>query len=134
MFSISTVTGQPWGTSVFGNVTYSADLSAYRDEIYQVIGLPGDLNHDGVVNGLDLSVVATNWLKMGSDVPGDANHDGVVNGLDFSLIASNWDASLSSGSNSSAMQVPEPSTVGLIIIGAALLLRVVTGRRECLSQ
>ncbi|HEY1599865.1 MAG TPA: dockerin type I domain-containing protein [Pirellulales bacterium] len=135
MFSISTATGQPWGTSVFGNVTYSADLSAYRNEIYQLIGIPGDVNHDGIVNGLDLSIVASNWLKMGSDsvgLPGDANHDGVVNGLDLSLIASNWDTSLSSGlsgSNVNAMQVPEPSTVGLAITSAALIVCVLSFKR-----
>jgi hypothetical protein len=126
MFSISTATGQPWGTSVFGNVTYSADLSAYRNEIYQLIGLPGDVNHDGVVNGLDLSIVASNWLKMGSgssNIPGDANHDGVVNGLDISMISGAWDASLTTDTLiSNAMRIPEPSSMGLALLGAATLL------------
>ena len=73
MFAISTASGQPWGTSVFGNATYSADLSVYRSEIYQTMNLPGDLNHDGVVNGLDLALISSNWLKTGSgasDIPG----------------------------------------------------------------
>jgi hypothetical protein len=47
--------------------------------------LPGDANFDGTVNGLDISLVASNWLQSGN---GDANGDGVVNGLDIALISS----------------------------------------------
>ena len=52
--------------------------------------VPGDTNHDGVVNGLDISQVASHWLKSGAGLPGDVNGDGTVNGLDIALIASNW--------------------------------------------
>ena len=37
MFSISQNVGQPGGSSAFGNVTYIADLSAYRSEILTAI-------------------------------------------------------------------------------------------------
>lgn len=52
--------------------------------------LHGDVSHDGVVNGLDMSLLASHWLQSGAGVAGDANGDGKVNGLDISLIASNW--------------------------------------------
>jgi hypothetical protein len=51
----------------------------------------GDVNADGIVNGLDISIFATNWMKTGGQgLTGDANHDGIVNGLDINLIATNW--------------------------------------------
>ena len=65
MFSINALPGEPWGVSVFGNVTYSADLWVYRSEIYHTMALPGDANFDGIVNGQDLVLVAGNWLKTG---------------------------------------------------------------------
>jgi len=40
MITIGTYLGQPSGTSVFGNKTYMADLSAYSDQINQVIPEP----------------------------------------------------------------------------------------------
>ena len=82
---------------------------------------PGDVNMDGIVNGQDISVVASNWLL--SVRYGDANFDGIVNGQDVSLIASNW---LSTGGGTGAA-VPEPSGATLAVfatLGAAgFLLR-----------
>ena len=123
MFAINNLLGQPVGTSVFGDVTYSADLSMYRSEIYHTMALPGDVNFDGVVNGLDLSLVASEWDEKGSgpsDPPGDANHDGVVNGLDLALITSNWTNTQSIGGGLAA--VPEPSSIVLFILGIVALL------------
>ena len=39
MFAINNLIGQPLGISVFGDVTYSADLSVYRSEILNIIGV-----------------------------------------------------------------------------------------------
>ena len=73
----------------------------------------GDVNHDGIVNGLDIADVASHWLQVGSGVEGDANGDGVVNGLDISLIASHW--LQSAGGALGTLPVPEPST---LLLGA----------------
>jgi hypothetical protein len=48
----------------------------------------GDANGDGVVNGLDIALVSSNWLSSGP--AGDVNGDGIVNGLDIAAISSNW--------------------------------------------
>jgi hypothetical protein len=77
--------------------------------------LPGDANFDGVVNGLDIASVSSNWLQTGN---GDANGDGVVNGLDIALISANWLRS----SAGSGTPVPEPSTIALAVLGALALL------------
>jgi hypothetical protein len=82
-----------------------------------VVGLPGDVNHDGVVNGLDIADVASHWLQTGTGVMGDANGDGTVNGLDIALIASNW-----LRASGGAASVPEPSTIVLAALGALVLL------------
>lgn len=48
----------------------------------------GDINWDGAVDGLDLSVVLSAW---GSVVPvADLNGDGAVDGLDLAVILANW--------------------------------------------
>jgi hypothetical protein len=123
MFAVNCLVGQPAGTSVFGDTTYSADLSVYRSEIYHTMAIPGDANFDGVVNGLDVSLVNSEWGEKGTganDPAGDVNHDGVVNGLDVALVMSNWTGMQSSGA--SAATTPEPSTLALATLGAIALL------------
>jgi len=48
---------------------------------------PGDLNGDGVVSGLDLTVLLSTWGASGS---ADLNGDGVVGGSDLTILLSNW--------------------------------------------
>ena len=78
----------------------------------------GDANFDGVVNGLDISLVASHWLQMGSNAPGDANGDKVVNGLDIAMIASNW--LQGSGGTAGIAAVPEPAGLELMATGLAI--------------
>lgn len=50
-----------------------------------------DVNSDGTVNILDLSIIATNWNKTAMSFgQGDLNGDGSVNVLDLSILATNW--------------------------------------------
>jgi hypothetical protein len=121
MFSVGELSGQPWGLSAFGDATYSADLSVYRSEIYHAMALPGDANFDGIVNGQDLALIASEWMQTGTganDPPGDLNHDGIVNAADMSLVTSNWTQTTSGGgTGSSSASVPEPSTLLLAALG-----------------
>ncbi|MSR69546.1 MAG: hypothetical protein EXS17_04290 [Phycisphaerales bacterium] len=48
---------------------------------------PADFNGDGLVNGVDLSILLGNWAGSGQ---GDANGDGVVNGTDLSVLLASW--------------------------------------------
>ena len=77
--------------------------------------LNGDVTGDGIVNGLDINLIATNWLHQGT-LPGDANYDGTVNGLDINLVATNWLHTLGGGGTSVA-GVPEPSSLALLALG-----------------
>lgn len=120
MFSVSTLPGQPWGISVFGDTTYSADLSAYRSEIFKTMAIPGDANFDGIVNSQDLAIVVSNWMKTGTGAnapSGDVNHDGLVNSQDLALISSVM-AAEANIANSLVTRVPEPSSCLLAFIAA----------------
>jgi sulfatase modifying factor 1 len=83
--------------------------------------IPGDINHDGIVNSQDLAQVSANWLLAGSSVPGDANGDGIVNSEDLALISSNWLAT--TNVQGKAANVPEPSTLILAALGGLAMLR-----------
>jgi hypothetical protein len=51
----------------------------------------GDLNGDGVVNILDVSLIIQNFKRRGSyDNGADINNDGTVNILDMVLLGRNW--------------------------------------------
>ncbi|MEE2681871.1 MAG: hypothetical protein VX641_05810 [Planctomycetota bacterium] len=47
----------------------------------------GDLNGDGVVNGMDMTILLGAW---GSSGPGDFNGDGVVDGADLAVLLGQW--------------------------------------------
>jgi len=96
--------------------------------------VPGDVDHNGVVNGLDIALIAANWLHTGAPgIPGDADLNGVVNGLDISLIAGHWLQSgpiggivLTYTPSGPGAAVPEPSTfllAGLGLVGLVALRR-----------
>jgi hypothetical protein len=60
------------------------------------VAIPGDDNGDGVVNILDVGVIAGHWLQT---VPlsappklanADVSGDGIVNILDVGVIAAHW--------------------------------------------
>ncbi len=55
------------------------------------ITLGGDATLDGYVDGLDFSILLTNWHTSGKNfTTGDFTGDGYVDGLDFSILLTNW--------------------------------------------
>ena len=52
----------------------------------------GDLDGDGIVNGLDLQRVLAQWgpCPIDASCTGDLTGDGIVGGADFSLLLANW--------------------------------------------
>ena len=97
----------------------------------------GDVNFDGIVNGLDIAQVASHWLQSNPQHlgAGDGNGDGLVNGLDIALIASHWlqtTPPLGGGGGGGGAAVPEPATVVLAAFACLVFLvprRVWAGRR-----
>lgn len=52
-------------------------------------GVPGDLDGEGLVNGLDFGLLLSMWGPC-PGCAGDLNDDGVVDGFDFGLLLSLW--------------------------------------------
>jgi len=122
-----TTNGQT-ATAAFGNSSVFADISVYRSQILELVPLVGDANGDGIVNGQDIALIASNWLATGVGQAGDVNGDGIVNGQDMALVASTWTTATSntppSGNGAAlgqSMGVPEPATALLALLAAALL-------------
>ena len=91
--------------------------------------LEGDANMDGVVNGIDFSILATNFNQRVTQgwEDGDFDYTGVVNGTDFVLIANNFNKGSLGGNgwaavesfaaaNDISLEVPEPSTLASLAI------------------
>jgi hypothetical protein len=94
----------------------------------------GDANLDGTVDGADYQQIDLGYgMHLTGWQNGDFNYDGVVDGSDYSLIDNTFNQLNASGASplaisagsadvSSATAVPEPTTLGLLGIGAASLL------------
>lgn len=51
-------------------------------------GPAGDINHDGTVNGQDLTILLSAWGSSGGAA--DINADGIVSGPDLAVVLSSW--------------------------------------------
>ena len=89
-YTLASVYGQSTslGTSSASSVVLSPGfLCIEADDI----GNPGDLNNDGIVNGVDLAIILSTWGLCGSGACiSDINQDGLVNGIDLAVVLSNW--------------------------------------------
>jgi PEP-CTERM motif-containing protein len=108
--------------------------------------LYGDVNLDGVVDGNDLAIFAANFGKSGTDWDqGDFNYGGATDGSDFALLAANFGRSASGATmdlpssdwsaldnfaaeNGLLADVPEPSTLGLLLLATMGFFGLRVGR------
>lgn len=116
--------------STSGNVqgTFSSitDLGIYDDDVGVTYNsdsvtltldhdlLSGDLNLDGTVNSLDLSILVGNLGAVAGWTSGNINGDSTVNSLDLSLLVGNLGAVISGAGSSLA--VPEPATSVMALV------------------
>jgi hypothetical protein len=111
--------GQPGG----GTIDYGYDVGTPTAIAWapatQAL-LPGDANFDDVVDSLDASIVGRNWLlESGATwAMGDFSRDGKVNDADAAILAANWTIPV----EGAAPAVPEPCTLALLLVGAAVVL------------
>ena len=92
-------------------VTYGANSAQI------VVGIPGDYNHNGIVDSADYSV----WRDtMGSttNLAADGNGNGQIDQGDFTFWKNHFGATMGAGSGTS---VPEPATLSLLMTAAAIL-------------
>ena len=109
-----------WGTTKSATSDW-IDTGGYyaapgNHTLYAISGpltvVPGDVNRDGIVNGLDISFVASNWLRT-------------ANGVDISMINTNWlkNASGSTfGGTIAVATVPESATIVMAALGGLALM------------
>jgi len=85
--------------SVYGQPTSLGTLSASSTRLdpgflcveSSDLGRLGDINRDGVVNGVDLATILGAWGTCGAgSCPADIDRDGLVNGVDLAVVLSNW--------------------------------------------
>ena len=93
--------------------------------------ISADINSDGVVNVLDLVVIASELGKAGTNLAADVNGDGVVNILDLILVAGMFEDA--AAAPSAQPQVPETLTAveihGWLTDARALEIRDPTMKR-----
>ncbi|MCK4850008.1 MAG: PEP-CTERM sorting domain-containing protein [Phycisphaerae bacterium] len=86
--------------------------------------LPGDANLDGMVDNVDLSALALNWLESPrawaeGNFNGDV--DSIVNNVDLTSLALNWQHGVLEPPGEA---VPEPATLSLLLLGGlAMMIR-----------
>ncbi len=94
--------------------------------------LPGDANLDRTINGLDIGILARNWVQSGKTwAEGDFNGDGIVSSIDMAILASRWQQMDGSTGMSGLFvaAIPEPAGMGLALLAIASLLEFVRRRR-----
>ena len=73
---------------------FSDQVVAQRINADGTLGPPpgeaGDLNDDGIVNGIDLGMLLGFWGPVGAFPAADLNRDGLVNGVDLGLLLASW--------------------------------------------
>ena len=96
--------------------------------------LLGDADLNGIVNGIDFGILAANFNKgiAGWD-EGDFDYNNIVNGLDFGDLAANFNKGAAgtdavaaldafAAANGLLADVPEPASLGLLLLGASASL------------
>ncbi len=132
----NSVDGTPTGTVLHSTFDGTPALAS---DVLVKYTYYGDTTLKGYVDGSDYSRIDNGYLShLTGWANGDFNYDGVVNGSDYTLIDNAFNtqgASLATEVATSTAQiaglggssaVPEPGTIGLIVIGAAGVL----GRRR----
>jgi len=107
-------------------------LAAWDEEpghhVEFVIPEPADLNIDGFVDGLDLSILLGNFDQNGIPASGgELSGANPVDGLDLGILLGAWNPP----SRSPAATVPEPSTI--MLLAGLVAIGLNTSRARCVG-
>jgi len=117
--------------SSFGEFAVDTRVSHFADWINSnLTALPppplifGDLDGSGFVDILDLNIILAEWNTNGSADPrADTDGNGLVDILDLNFVLTNWNNASPPAINEAINAVPEPGTLGLLLIGGITFLR-----------
>jgi len=84
--------------------------------------LPGDYNHDGIVDAADYAVWRDSLGESGPNLAADGNGNGVVDNADYNVWKTNFGATSGSGTLVAVSTVPEPASATLLLLAVSLLL------------
>ena len=88
--------------------------------LFVISELPGDVNGDGYVGGIDLSTIITNWgMNPATREQGDLSGDGFVTGHDYSEVVTHWGTGVPPEPPSA---IPEPATLALFLLASLAIL------------
>jgi hypothetical protein len=110
---IWTVSFEGPSSALFSWIAISTEHMPVNDLVYVPVPL-GDVNGDGVVNGLDVDPFVDVLLNGPYQAEADMNDDGDVNGLDV-------DPFVAAVVGGGVAAVPEPATWGLALLAAVAL-------------
>lgn len=109
--------------ATFFGISVGADDSLVRFTYY------GDANGDGLVDGTDYAFTDAGFGPGTTWVLGDFNYDGATDGTDYAFIDAGFGgqgaplgASFAGDGGGGAGAVPEPGSIGLLLVGALGLL------------
>lgn len=103
------------------NADGSADTGDLDYMVREVFGTEyGDFNLDGAVNATDLATMKAFFGGSGVYAQGDVNGDGIINATDLAIMKVYFGFQAPTGGQGA---VPEPTTLMLLGLGAAALLK-----------
>jgi hypothetical protein len=97
--------------------------------VFVANGLPGDFNHNGIVDAADYTIWRDSFGQTGVNLAADADNSGTVDANDYSLWQQNFGRSDLGGSGNQTA-VPEPSCGVLLCVGAVILSGLAKARRN----
>jgi fibronectin-binding autotransporter adhesin len=88
-----------------------------------VAAIPGDYNHNGIVDAADYVVWRKTLGQTGTGLAADGNNDGVVNQTDYDVWRSHFGQTAGNASVASAsVAVPEPATLLMMLVGILTMI------------
>jgi hypothetical protein len=100
---------------------FSTNLGASDAYVMKLIPqLPGDYNHNGIVDAADYTVWRDSLGRSGAELAADGNNNGTIDAGDYDVWKMHFGAHTGSGADS-GNSVPEPGTRMLLLAGILCL-------------
>ena len=103
--------------------------SIFAERALDLLALPGDFNHDGIVDAADYTVWRDAFGETGALLAADGDGNGAVNNDDFAIWKTHFGQSASGGLGATAaidISVPEPA--GWLMMCLAAIVVLLCGR------